>query len=139
MAPGRRLPDSEIRAIRKIVLDYILSWYTMDRTRLKNALHPKLAKRMVWPDDRTGRSTLLEYPTPTMLRSVVKGRLLSAAERKKGGATWTGRIRILDRFQDMCVVRTEARWGIDYIHLAKWNGEWKIINVLWKYVPTPDD
>ncbi len=135
---NRRSSATEIRAIRRVVLDYILSWYTMDRKRLKNALHPQLAKRMVWPHDKTGRSTLIEYPTPALLRSVVKGRLLLAGERKKGKATWGGRIKILDLFQDMSVVRTSARWGIDYIHLAKWNGEWKIINVLWKYVPTPD-
>jgi hypothetical protein len=59
----------------------------------------------------------------------------SMAARAKGAETWKGDIQILDRFDDMCVVKTEARWGIDYIHLAKWNGEWKVVNVLWKYVP----
>jgi hypothetical protein len=24
---------------------------------------------------------------------------------------------------------------IDYMHLAKWNGEWKIANVLWELKP----
>ena len=24
---------------------------------------------------------------------------------------------------------------IDYMHLAKWNGEWKIVNVLWELKP----
>jgi hypothetical protein len=33
----------------------------------------------------------------------------------------------------MGVVRTEAAWGIDYISLAKFNGKWKIINVLWRH------
>jgi hypothetical protein len=27
-----------------------------------------------------------------------------------------------------------ANW-IDYLHLAKWDGEWKIINVLWELKP----
>jgi hypothetical protein len=24
---------------------------------------------------------------------------------------------------------------IDYLQLAKWNGEWKIVNVLWELTP----
>ncbi len=24
---------------------------------------------------------------------------------------------------------------IDYLHLARWNGEWKIVNVLWELKP----
>jgi hypothetical protein len=28
-------------------------------------------------------------------------------------------------------VRVDADAWIDYMHLALWNGEWKIINVLW--------
>ena len=107
---------------------------------MKRALHPKLAKRAVWPDDKTGRSALDELPTPKLLRMVVgpffgRKRPRSRAAREKGAASWTGYIRILDRFEDMCVVKTKAIWGIDYIHMAKWNGEWKIINVLWRFVP----
>jgi hypothetical protein len=31
----------------------------------------------------------------------------------------------------MASVRTDADWGVDYMHLAKIDGEWKIVNVLW--------
>ncbi len=137
MPRKRRPADPEARAIRKVVHDYLLSWYTWDRARLKSSLHPKVAKRLVWLDDKSGRSTLIEYPTAKLLRMVVspffgKKPPRSMAARAKGAASWTGYIRILDRFEDMCAVKTKARWGIDYLHLAKWNGEWKIINVLWK-------
>jgi hypothetical protein len=27
-----------------------------------------------------------------------------------------------------------SEW-IDYLHLARWNGEWKIVNVLWELKP----
>jgi hypothetical protein len=29
-------------------------------------------------------------------------------------------------------VRVDAGEWIDYMHLARWSGEWKIINVLWE-------
>ena len=31
----------------------------------------------------------------------------------------------------MASVRTDAYWGVDYMHLAKIDGEWKVVNVLW--------
>lgn len=31
-----------------------------------------------------------------------------------------------------------ATW-IDYMHLAKWNGRWVIVNVLWENDPRPND
>ena len=31
----------------------------------------------------------------------------------------------------MASVRTDADWGVDYIHLAKLDGDWKVVNVLW--------
>jgi hypothetical protein len=32
-------------------------------------------------------------------------------------------------------VKLTAVWGIDYMHLAKYDGKWKIINVLWQTPP----
>ena len=28
-----------------------------------------------------------------------------------------------------------AHWGVDYMHLARFDGQWKIINVLWQSPP----
>ncbi len=32
-------------------------------------------------------------------------------------------------------VKLVADWGIDYMHLAKFDGKWMIINVLWQSYP----
>jgi hypothetical protein len=42
-------------AIRATALDYIDGWYTNNAARMERALHPHLAKRLVWADS-TGRS-----------------------------------------------------------------------------------
>ena len=42
---------------------------------------------------------------------------------------------ILDIFEGVASVRVDATQWIDYLHLAKWNGEWKIVNVLWQMRP----
>src|ERR1043166_8115741 len=43
-------------AIRKPALDYIEGWYEGDAARMESALHPELAKRMIFTDPKTGRS-----------------------------------------------------------------------------------
>ena len=40
-------------------------------------------------------------------------------------------VEVLDVTPRMASVRTDADWGVDYIHLAKLDGDWKVVNVLW--------
>ena len=43
---------------------------------------------------------------------------------------------ILDLLDQIAVVKLSAAWGIDYLNLAKEDGRWKIIKVLWQTYPT---
>jgi hypothetical protein len=54
-------------------------------------------------------------------------------------AEQTKDVKILDVFDDMATVRLEMRDWIDYMHLAKFNGKWVIVNVLWKSKPRKAD
>jgi hypothetical protein len=44
-------------------------------------------------------------------------------------------VRILDIFENAASARTEMSGWVDYMHLAKWNGKWVIVNVLWELKP----
>ena len=33
-------------------------------------------------------------------------------------------------------VRVDAAQWVDYLHLGKWNGQWKIVTVLWEMRPS---
>ena len=48
---------------------------------------------------------------------------------------WDRLERILDRFENAAVVKIVAAEWIDYLELAKVDGQWKIINVLWELKP----
>ena len=41
-------------------------------------------------------------------------------------------IIIFDVLDQIASVKLVAWWGIDYMHLAKYKGRWKIVNVLWQ-------
>jgi len=41
-------------------------------------------------------------------------------------------IIILDVYKNTASVKAISAQYIDYVHLAKYNGKWKIVNVLWE-------
>lgn len=120
---------SDSAAIRAAALDYIEGWYTGDAARMERALHPELAKRIVQTDER-GRSRIGQQSALTLINGTRSGggRNTPLAEQRKT-------IRILDIYGNVASVRADMSGWIDYMHLAKWNGEWRIVNVLWELHP----
>ena len=117
-------------AIRQAALDYIEGWYQGDATRMERALHPELAKRMVSTDPKTGRSTLSQMGAMTLVQNTRKG---SGTHFTK--AQQLEDVTILDVYRNAACVKIDAATWIDYLQLVKWNGEWKIVNVLWELKP----
>jgi hypothetical protein len=111
-------------AIRATALDYIEGWYTNDAARMERALHPKLAKRMVWADS-TGKSHVVDLTAQQLVQGTRSHPLVPATERRKD-------VQILNVFGNAAVVRIDAQEWVDYLQLIKWNGSWKIINVVWE-------
>jgi hypothetical protein len=116
-------------AIRATALDYVEGWYAGDATRMERALHPELAKRIVQTDER-GRSRIMQQSALTLINGtrLAEGRETPAEQQVKN-------IRILDIFGNSSSVRAEMSGWIDYMHMAKWNGRWVIVNVLWELKP----
>lgn len=116
-------------AVRRAALDYIEGWYGGDPARMQRAVHPELAKRIVYRDAQ-GRSRL----SPTSADALVHATRLGTGkdvppERQQKN------VRILTMDGDMASVRLVSTKLVDYMHLARWNGEWKIVNVLWDFRP----
>ena len=110
-------------------LDYIVGWYAADGARMERALHPELAKRNVY-SDANGRSRLIQMSAMTLVNSTKGGggSDIPAAQRSDS-------VRILDIFGNTASVRVRAATWVDYMHIAKYNGQWRIINVLWENDP----
>ena len=120
--------------IRAAALDYIGGWYAADGARMERALHPELAKRNVSTDPQSGRSRLIQMSALTLIDGTKGGggSRIPAAERRS-------EVAILDIFQNAASVRVRAASWVDYLHLAKWNGRWTIVNVLWENDPRSND
>lgn len=121
---------AESAAIRQTALDYIEGWYTGDAERMEQALHPELAKRMVSKDPQSGQSRLDQQSAMTLVRGT---RARSA--KKTPEDRQLKEVTILDAYENAASVKIVASDWIDYLHLARWNGTRKIVNVLWELKP----
>ncbi len=120
--------SADSTAIVATALDYIEGWYEGNAERMERALHPDLAKRIV---RETESGSSLGHMTAEML--------VGAVQRGGGRNTPGDRVQkdvtILDIYEGTASVKIVAGDWIDYLHVARWNGEWKIINVLWALKP----
>jgi hypothetical protein len=126
-APLDAQSRADSAAVRAAALDYIEGWYEGNPERMQRALHPELAKRIVETDRATGRSQLASQTAETLVGYTRNGggRNVPAAEQRKD-------VRILDMTGASASVRITARDWIDYLHLAKVDGRWVAVNVLWE-------
>ena len=113
-------------AIRATALDYIEGWYEGNAERMERAVHPDLAKRIINTDPR-GRNVLGHQSAMTLVQNTRRG-----GGRETPRAEQRTDVRILDVFGNSASVRVDAGGWIDYLHIARWNGRWMIVNVLWE-------
>ena len=115
--------------IRAAALDYIEGWYSGSGERMERALHPELAKRIV-NTNPNGRNSLGQQSAMTLVMGTRGGggKNTPADQQRKD-------VRILDIFGNTASVRVDASTWVDYLHVAKWNGRWVIVNVLWELRP----
>ena len=124
------MEKAENAAITATALDYIDGFYTGDGARMESALHPELAKRIVTTDANTGKSTLGQMSAMTLVQRTRSGVGKRFAENQRQHD-----VTILDRFEETAIVKIVATEWVDYLEMAKFDGKWKIINVLWALKP----
>jgi hypothetical protein len=117
----------EAEGIRRAALDYAESWYAGDPAQMEKALHPDLAKRIVRPG-RDGARARLEHMGALQLVQGVRagyGKNTPADQQLKD-------VTILDVTGNAATVKLVMAGWVDYLHVARLDGQWKIVNVLWE-------
>ena len=123
-APLAAQSAADSAAIIAPALDYIEGWERADTTRMAHGLSPNLTKVGVM--DRDGGLELMTMDKAQLVRGT--------GLRPAGDPAFDGsdRVRILDIFQDMATVRVSFDGWVDHVQVARIDGEWKIVNVLWQ-------
>ena len=127
---ARAQAPADATAIKQTALDYIEGWYEGNAERMERALHPELAKRIVQTDAASSRSRLGQMSAMTLVQSTrAGGGKNTPKENQQKDVT------ILDAFENAASVKVVASDWVDYLQMAKWNGRWVIVNVLWELKP----
>jgi hypothetical protein len=121
--------DDVRSAIERTCLDYIEGWYDGDAERMRHALHPDLAKRKVrgMPSGRE----IVEHMSADLLVEVTRlgrDKDLPAEQRQRD-------VTVLDVFDTIAAAKIVSHRFVDYLHLARTNGGWRIVNVMWELKP----
>lgn len=122
--------DADREGVRQAVLDYVEGIYTVDASRIERSVHPELAKRgfFVKKGETAYSSDVMTFQQLVEVAKTFNknGRLPKDAPKE---------VVIFDISDQTASAKLTAVWGIDYIHLAKYDGKWKFVNVLWQTPP----
>lgn len=127
--PSVSIAESE--AITRTALNYAEGWYEGDGAKMASSLHPELAKRIV-QKDAEGRAELGQMSALALRDATAAGSGTGTPPERRFKD-----VRILDVSENAAQVRVEMSDWIDYMQMTRWNGQWKILNVLWELKPKP--
>lgn len=122
--------SADSTAIRQTAMDYIEGWYTGDADRMSRAVHNKLVKRIFAMHPQTGKQVFRHQDSTALVTATEKGYGTKIPEQRRRAD-----VTILDVFESAASVKIVAAQWVDYLHLAKTNGDWQIVNVLWEMKP----
>jgi hypothetical protein len=116
--------------VNDAVLDYVEAIYEVAPERIAQSVSPELSKVGYWYNDGS-----TEYGESRMTYDQLYN--LAASWNKEGRVPEDSRkdIEIFDVLDQTASVKLTATWGIDYLHLAKVDGKWMIMNIVWQRHP----
>ena len=123
-------------AIENACRDYVEGWAEGDAGRVARGVSPELVKRTLGKDqDGAGYTSEM---SASMLVAVTKRNRGGVNMRdQEPGKPFSLGVTVYDITGEFALAKTvNTKYGFfDYCQLAKVNGEWKVINVLWGYIP----
>ena len=122
--------DTEKEAVRQAVLDYVEGVYEVAPERIERSVHPELVKRGFYI--KKGESAYTFAPM-TFAELVNLAKTYNKSGRVPKDAP--KEIVIFDVLDQTAAAKLTAVWGVDYFQLAKYDGKWKIVNILWQTPP----
>jgi hypothetical protein len=121
--------EADREAVRLAALDYVEGIYNVEPARIERSVHPTLVKRGFYKDAAAG--PYLE--SPMTYEQLV--RLAGNWNKDKKRDVSIKDVAVLDLLDQTAVAKVTAAWGIDYMQLARFEGRWKIVQILWQSHP----
>ena len=122
---------AEREGVERAVRDYVEALYQVKPELIERSVHPALEKMgLSRPADAAA------YRTPGKM-TFDQLRELAGAWNKDGreGKDLTYEVDVREVMDVTASARLAAKWGVDHMHLAKSEGRWKIVQILWQSHP----
>lgn len=123
-------PELDPEQIKQVALGYLTALKNLDPELMEQVLHKDLAKHSVLP-----------FPGPDgkqVLRATSFKRMIEHANHwNRSGSRFppvsSNKVAVLDHYNNMATVKMVSDNWVEYLHLVKLNGQWKIKNLIWDY------
>lgn len=124
--------DRDTAGVRRAALDYLEGFYEGDSAKIVRSVRPDVRKIGYYnTTERRPTYASEEMPFAAMIT-------YTNNFRKNGRSTPASAPReiIVGEVNDQtATAKVVAWWGIDYLHLARYDGKWMIVNVMWQSPP----
>lgn len=113
--------SEDIDAIREAALDYLEGYVSADAQRHHGSYHPEAIKRR-YNQYEDGVFGIASLSPQTMA---------DWAARQDPGDIGDAEIIIDGVYNDIASVRVYSKWWVDFLHIVKARGSWKLFHVTW--------
>jgi hypothetical protein len=115
-------------AVERASLDYLEGFYEGDAEKLRRSVRPEVTKYGFWREsaDQDYSGTAMSFDQMIAFADRVRETGDTAA------ADAPKEVIILDVQDQTATTKVVAWWGTDYLQLAKYEGRWQIIHVIWQ-------
>lgn len=125
-----RSQSNDEQAIRECTMNYLEGWYSADTVRMAKALSKDLVKKGFLVSPRSGELTIAPASYGQMLQWTGQkpNQLAQDPDIKR-------EVHIIEVGEHIAMVKTVTPDFIDFLHLAKMDGQWKIYHAVWERPP----
>ena len=116
-------------AVRMAALDYVEGVYNVQPERIQRSVHPNLEKRGFHRKEAAAPYTEGRMTFDQLVN------LAKTWNREGKRDTSIKKVEVLDVLDQTAVAKVTASWGVDFMLLAKFDGAWKITQILWQSPP----
>jgi len=121
--------NPEAAAVERAAMDYLDGFYNGEADKLRRSVHPEVTKYGFMSRNGVYGGEPMSFQEMIAFADNVRetGNRPPASAPKE--------VRILEVLDQTAAVKVTAWWGSDYMHLAKYDGQWQIIHILWQTPP----
>jgi hypothetical protein len=130
-AQARSQANAEKEAVAAAAMDYLVALYEAKPDLIARSVHTDLAKRGYFR--KKGETAFSSAPMSYQQLYDLAGTWNK--DGKRPVATAPKDVVVYEVLNQTASAKVTALWGIDYMHLAKYDGKWKIVNILWQEPP----